>query len=123
MHALLLASFVSGALSLSAPPDSTLEATHDGWRLHNPRFTLTIRAGQGASDADDSEPPVCYHTQAVTMDGRRATLRVAREHVRLDCPENYESLYLPGLFIAAQAQDWDNLATARDVIISLRFTS
>jgi hypothetical protein len=112
--------FARDGLTLSAPADSTLEAIRDGWRLGSPRFTLTIRAGQGVSDADDSEPPVCYHAQAVTVDGRPARLRVAREHVRLDCPENYASLYLPGLFVAVQARDWDDLAAARDVIATLR---
>ena len=115
--------FARDGIALSAPVDSKVEATRDGWRLRNPRFTLTIRAGQGVSDADDSEPAVCYHTQAVVVDGRRALLRVAREHVRLDCPENYASLYLPGLFVAAQAQDWDDLATAREVIATLHITS
>jgi hypothetical protein len=119
--------YAQDGLTLSAPADSKLEATRDGgvetWRLRNPRFTLTIRSGQGVSDADDSEPPVCYHAQAVTVDGRPALLRVAREHVRLDCPENYASLYLPGLFVAVQARDWDDLATVRAVIATLRLTS
>jgi hypothetical protein len=131
MRAVLLAvallagwqSFAQGGISLSTPADSTLEATREGWRLHNPRFVLTIRAGQGVSDADDSEPTVCYHLQDVTVDGRPARLRVAREHVRLDCPENYASLYLSGLFVAVQARDWDDLATARDVIATLHITS
>jgi hypothetical protein len=115
--------FARDGVTLSAAPDSTLEATHDGWRLTNARFTLTIRSGQGVGDADDSEPPVCYHAQVVMVDGRRALLRVAREHVRLDCPENYASLYLPGLFVAAQARDWDDLAEARDAIASLKLTT
>jgi hypothetical protein len=114
--------FSRDGLTLSAPADSKLEMTRDGWRLHNPRFTLTIRSGQGVSDADDSEPPVCYRVQALTVDGRPARLRVAREHVRLDCPENYASLYLPGLFVAAQAHDWDDLDAARDVIATLKLT-
>jgi hypothetical protein len=113
----------SGALSLDASADSTLEATRDGWRLANPRFTLTVRAAQGVGDADDAEPVVCYRAQHVTVDGRRALLRVAREHVRLDCPENYASLYLPGLFVAVQARDWGDLAEARDVIASLHIAS
>jgi hypothetical protein len=116
-------SFSRNGISLSAPADSKLETTRDGWRLNNPRFTLTIRSGQGVSDADDSEPPVCYRVQDVTVDGRPGRLRVAREHVRLDCPENYASLYLPGLFAAVQAQDWDDLAEARDVIATLHITS
>ena len=115
-------SFSRDGISLSASADSKQETTQGGWRLHNPRFTLLIRSGQGVSDADDSEPPVCYHAQEIAVDGRTGRLRVARKHVRLDCPENYASLYLPGLFVAIQAQDWDDLAEAREVIATLKLT-
>ena len=115
--------FSRDGISLSAPANSKLETAQGGWRLRNPRFTLTIRSGQGVSDADDSEPPVCYRMQAVTVDGRPARLRIAREHVRLECPENYASLYLPGLFVAVQAQDWCDLAEARDAIATLRLNT
>ncbi len=118
----------AGALSLDAPPGSTLKMVEPQiWELHNRALTLGIAAGPKVADADDGEPRRCYAMEILPFDRGRADLRATRPTARADCPEGYFSLYRPparpgspALFLWAWDDTADGAATVRAVIRSLR---
>ncbi len=61
----------------------------------------------------------------MTVAGEAAVLRVAKQSPRLDCPENYASLYLPAagaeaFYIFAQAASPGDLDPVPDIVSSIR---
>src|ERR1700743_639597 len=78
----------AGGLSLQAPQGTTLLPSQvsgvRAWSIARPDGRLRIVRGPQVADGDDSEPRPCYVGDAIVVDGRAATLRVAKPHPRLD---------------------------------------
>jgi hypothetical protein len=119
------------ALSLGAPSQSVLRASGAGtWQLRAHSFTIGIARGPSVADLDDAEPRRCYDVAPIVLDNRRALLRQSRASARLDCPENYVSVYLPpaapgesALFVWGRSADVNDMTAMAGVIASIRFNS
>ena len=116
----------AGALSLDAPPGSSLKMVAPGtWKLHSREVTLGIAVGATVADADDGEPRRCYDEINIPPRPVGGALRVTRPSARADCPEAYASLFMPAprqggsaLFVWARTQDYLSVCY---VIASMRF--
>ncbi len=124
----------AGDLSLMAPPGTAaVLAQSPGvrtWTVRAAQMRVVIRSGPTVGDGDDSEPRVCYAAERIVVDGRAAALRVARENPRLDCPENYASLYIAtpraggsAIYVSAQAADRNALAALRPMLATLHISN
>jgi hypothetical protein len=119
----------AGAISLDAPSQSVLRASGSGaWLLRAHSFTIGIARGPSVADLDDAEPRRCYGVAQIVLDNRLAMLRESRASARLDCPENYVSVYLPpaapgelGLFVWGRSVDSDDIPAMAAVVASIRF--
>ena len=118
----------AGGLSLDAPALSVLRTSGPGaWLLRAHSFTIGIAHGPNVPDLDDAEPPRCYAVQRIVLDGQDAVLRSSRADARLDCPENYVSLYLPpasaggsALFVWGRSVAFEDIPAMQAVIASIR---
>lgn len=120
-------------LSLMAPPATTLESAPNidaarTWWIRNPGFTITVDAGAWLGDSDDAEPALCYTAEPIVVDGHDAILRTTKRAARLDCPENYASLFIASnhaggkaFALSVRVKSRDDFATIRAVIASVHF--
>ena len=111
-------------LSLMAPPATTLESAPNidsrAWWIRDPRFTITIEAGGWLGDSDDAEPALCYTSERIDLDGHGATLRTAKPNARLDCPENYASLFIAPSHVGGKAFSLSVRVKSREDFVAVR---
>jgi hypothetical protein len=123
--------FVSPEVWFAVPPFTRVDTLADAhaWKVRGPKFSIQIELSPSVGDGDDSEPRICYTAELIALGAGRAVLRVSRPHPRLDCPENYASLYVPAapgrpaLYLSARADEYADLDAVRAVVTTIHVTA